>query len=299
MMGGPNLSSAAALVCWPSPPSCLFLTGVVPATLCSRPCCCSLPAPCHIISAMRRARSVLPARVCVPASGQCRRARQGRSTAGADGAGHSLHPVLVPHLHLVWGITWGSSKSRDRLRKNRAQRYHFDVENLFFSFCPLTEEEQQVPWNICGAAAMVLPTCPPPLPRPQYTTTRLKSMSIKAYNLDLGVLGVIRERVSYGVEKATTKGRAVSMRSSVRCTWAAWCGKGVGGGEVQHNKSGGGGARLSRCWRNEAHTWVAAGGTLSISEGPANAGLLTNIESPMKLGSFQGLGWRQEFRLTP
>jgi hypothetical protein len=76
----------------------------------------------------------------------------------------------------------------------------------------------------------------------------------KAYNLDLGVFVVIRERVSYGVEKAMTKGHAVSMRSSARCTWAAWCGKGIGGGEVQHNKSGGGGARLSRCWRNEAHT---------------------------------------------
>jgi hypothetical protein len=68
----------------------------------------------------------------------------------------------------------------------------------------------------------------------------------------------------------------------------AWCGKGVGGGDVRCDKSGGGGAHLSRCWRNEAHARVAAGGTFSISEGPSNAGLLVNIESPMESGLISG-----------
>jgi hypothetical protein len=35
------------------------------------------------------------------------------------------------------------------------------VEKLVFSFCPLTKEEQQVLWNICGAAADGAPSMSP------------------------------------------------------------------------------------------------------------------------------------------
>jgi hypothetical protein len=41
-------------------------------------------------------------------------------------------------------------------------------------------------------------------------------MLTKAYDLDLGVFGVIKERVSLGVEKVMAKG-TVSMQSSARC----------------------------------------------------------------------------------
>jgi hypothetical protein len=77
----------------------------------------------------------------------------------------------------------------------------------------------------------------------------------------------------------------------------AWRGKGIGGGTAWCSKGSGGSARLSHCWRNEAHTQVATGGTCSKSEGPTNAGLLAKFESPMESDLISGP--RLETRISP
>jgi hypothetical protein len=77
---------------------------------------------------------------------------------------------------------------RDRLRKNRAQRYHFDVEKFVFNLCPLTEEEQHVPWNICGAMTDGAPNLSPTNERLVPGLLRGRGRSIGA-DLDVGEEG--------------------------------------------------------------------------------------------------------------
>jgi hypothetical protein len=152
-----------------------------PRTRVAAPCC---PMSCCFYTA--------PCPLRPPSARVCRLV----ADAGTHDGGVQLQVRMVQAMtytqYLFHTFTSSELSPGATVNQEIAQRYHFDVEKLVFSFCPPTKEEQQVPWNICGASANGAPTCPPPPPPPQYTTVRLKSMSIKAYDLDLGVFGVIR-----------------------------------------------------------------------------------------------------------
>jgi hypothetical protein len=205
--------------------------------------------------------------------------------AGAHDGGVQLQVRIVQAMtytqYLFHTFTSSELSPGARVNQEIAQRYHFDVKKLVFSFCPLTEEEQQVPWNICGASTNGAPNLSSTSASASVYNSMTQINVDKSIRLGFGSLWGHKERVSHDIEKTTTKG-TVSMQSSVRCPLAAWHDKGIGSGDARHGKGGGGGARLSHCWRNEAHTRVPPGGTCLISEALVNAGFLLKFESPVE-----------------